>query len=324
VYLPKKLATSMGNIARCVLVKHISNLIHFVDPLTGQTASIAADIYWRQPFRPIVVAARSRLTRYVVLGKDAIVLDRNVSKRKASSKQASRLAMLTLAKESDLGLNDAQIIQTCHVGYLMKAGDVSVGYDLKDLQLVDEEAEAAREAGLLPDAIVCRKLYGGAALEDNSNSKRIWKLQRLDVDVAEAVMSRSARKDVEANDMDEEDFMRQVEADKDMRTNIQLYKSEQGGKVAQDELDDDNEDDQQIKLDELLDGLALNEGPDNSEMKDGWDPEELLAEGERAQKDGINYVGREDARNVRDKDAAVPVGSAFGMDFVAKSNFNFK
>jgi len=42
----------------------------------------------------------------------------------------------------------------------------------------------------------------------------------------------------------------------------------------------------------------------------------LMEEGEKAAKDGINYVGREDSRIVKDKDGAIPK-SAFGKEYDA-------
>ena len=44
LYLPPKTARQLGNISRLVLVKNISNMIHFLDPMTGQTASMNSDI----------------------------------------------------------------------------------------------------------------------------------------------------------------------------------------------------------------------------------------------------------------------------------------
>ena len=326
----------MGNISRCVLVKNISNLIHFIDPLTGQTASMSAEVFWRNPFRPIVTAGRSRLTRYVVLGKEAVALERNASKRRATSRQKSRVALVTIAKEDDLGLNDEQIVQTSTLGYLFKAGDVGVGYDLKDIQIVDEEAEEAREAGKLPDAVIVRKLYGGAAASDaNASKQRIWALQKLEVDVVETSKSKQAKKEKELDDMDEEDFMQEVEADKEMRSNMFLYKTEVAKKKMEtkedatmnedeDDEDDEDEDDQKVKLDELLDGLVLNEGPGqmNEEDQSEWGSHELLVEGERANRDGISYFGKDEARKIDNKDVAMPAGSTFGKEFFAK-DFKF-
>jgi nonsense-mediated mRNA decay protein 3 len=328
LYLPAKTARNLGNINRLVMVKSISNVIHLIDPFSGQTAQLSGDAFWRDPLRPIITAARSRMTRFVVLGKEPVLLRPNVSKRSASRKQKSRLANLTLAREDDLGVNDRQFEERSHVGYLMKSGDVCVGYDLTETQFVDDEAESMRSSGKLPDAIVIRKLYGGvAAGEADAAKKRVWKLQRLDVEVAENMKSaRAAKQDAEADDMDEEDFMREVEADRDMRSQMNLYKSEVLKKKNDDEKDrhamvdvigendDDDDDDQEVKLDELLDGLVMDDGPDpedegNLEMK-GY----VMEEGEKAAKDGIAYVGREEARQVKDKDGAVPQ-TTFGKQY---------
>lgn len=330
LYLPARTARNHGNISRLVVVKQISNLIHFLDPMTGQTATMIPDAYWRDPIRPIITAARSRMTRFVVLGKEPIVLRRNVSKRSASKKQKSRLAELTLAKEDDLGVNDAQCTEQSHVGYLMKAGDVCAGYHLKQAQFVNEDAEDLREAGKLPEVVVLRKLYGGVATGDaNASKMRNWQLKRLNVaetDEGLSIKARNAKKLEEADNMDEEDFMQEVEADRDMRQGMNLYKSQPIKKRSDDEDmegaipvgdnddnnddDEDDDDDQKIRLDELLDALALDAGPDDMDdaAKEGEEEGVVqYTEGEKAAKDGINYVGREAARNIKEKDAAVPV-----------------
>jgi nonsense-mediated mRNA decay protein 3 len=291
-------------------------VIHLIDPLSGQQASMTNDGYWRDPLRPVVTAARSKMIRFVVLAKEPIVLRRNVSKRQTNRKQRNRLASLTLAREADLGINDTQYEEQSNVGYLMKSGDVCVGYDLTETQFVDDMAEDFRSEGKLPDVIVLRKLYGGVASgEANAAKMRIWRLQRLDVEVAEDLKSsKAAKKDAELDDMDEEDFLQEVEADKEMRTQMNLYKSEQIKKAIDDAMetggatkadDDDDDDDQEIRLGELLDGLVLDAGPDKEEFVKSTFEEYL--EGGKAAKDGINYVGREESRQVRDKESAVPL-----------------
>ncbi|KAL3930928.1 MAG: hypothetical protein SGARI_004339 [Bacillariaceae sp.] len=336
LYLPAKTARNLGNISQLVLVKGISNVIHLLDPLSGQTAQMSGEAFWRDPLRPVITAARSRMTRFMVLGKEPIVLRRNVSKRAASRKQRSRLASLTLAREDDLGVNDRQFEERSHVGYLMKSGDVCVGYDLTETQLVDHDGEEMRSSGKLPDLIVIRKLYGGvAAGEADAAKKRVWRLQRMDVEVAEDLKSaRAAKRDAEADDMDEEDFMREVEADRDMRSQMNLYKSEmlkkkadsdkmeEEGAETSNDVDEDAEDDQEIKLEELLDGLVVTDGPDPEDAGNTADLETFdMQEGDKAAQDGIHYVGREESRQVRDKDSAVPQ-STFGKQYDIK-DFKF-
>jgi nonsense-mediated mRNA decay protein 3 len=337
LYLPEKMARNLGNISRLVMVKSITNAIQLIDPLSGQMALLSGDVFWRNPLRPIITAARSRMARFVVLGKEAIVLERNVSKKSASRKQRNRLATLTLARENDLGLNDKQYEERSNVGYLMKSGDVCLGYDLTETQLVDDEAESIRSSGKLPDVVIIRKLYGGVATgEADAAKKRLWRLQRLDVEVAESMRSaRAAKSDAEADNMDEEDFLREVEADRDMRSQMNLYKSENllkkksssGDNMDEDGVgatndDEDADDDQEIKLEELLDGLVVDDGPDQEDaVEQDAQTDFSLEEGQKAEKDGINYVGREEARQLKNKEVAV-AKSTFGKQYDMK-DFKF-
>ena len=335
LFLPKKLARTIGNISRLVLVKNITNVIHVIDPLTGQTGTIESDAYWRDPFRPVATAARTRLTRYVVLGKDPVFLERNTSKKGVTKKQRSKLALITAARESDLGSNNSQLEERSHLGYLMKSGDICLGYDLRECQLVDDEAEEERVAGKFPDLIVVRKLYGGVATgESDSAKKRTFRLQRLEVKKGgeeDNARGKKVKKEVEMEQMDEEDFMQELEADKEMRTKVNIYKSDI---VLKDDVDDndeeDDEDDQKITLDELLDNLVLDAKPDAEEdaemhgemandfVAEGQDNMKFVVEeGERAAKDNIGYVGRDEALNVPAKDTAIAV-NAWGKEFMDK------
>lgn len=308
LYLPAKLARNLGNIARLVLVKNISNLIHLIDPLSGQVASMSSDQFWREPLVPIITAARSRMTRYVVLGKEALLVRENASKRKTSRKQKSRLASLMLAREDDLGVNDKQFENVhSHVGYLCKSGDVCLGYDLTETRFVDATVETLQTEGLLPDVIVVRKLYGGAATgEANPSKRRAWKLKRLEVEHGDEGNSGKRRSKMPTDDMDEEDFMQEIEADKEMRMNMNLYRSEKLVQEADDRQEDgDDEDDQQIQLDELLDALVLDQGPDpQDKVMDAEEDGGVHFEGEMAAKAGLTYIAREDARRIREKDVA--------------------
>lgn len=329
LFLPKKLARTIGNISRLVLVKNISNVIQVIDPLTGQTANIESDAYWREPFRPIITAARTRFTRFVVLGKEPVFLERNHSKKAVGKKQRSKLASITAAREADLGTNDSQMEERSHLGYLMKSGDVCVGYDLTEAQLVDDEAEELRTCGKLPDFVFVRKMYGGAATgESDAAKKRMFQLKRLDVKKGQEETGRKKKKDKDADmeNVDEEDFMQELEADKEMRTRVNIYKSgvAKSGNNDDDEGDNrgDDEDDQKITLDELLDNLALDSKPDDADMKEEEGEADegqavFVTDGERAAKDNIGYVGRDDALNIAARDTAVPVaGNTWGKDFM--------
>jgi nonsense-mediated mRNA decay protein 3 len=284
---------------------------------------MSAEAFWREPLQPLITAARSRMTEYVVLGKEPVLLRQNISKRKTNRKQKSRLASLTLAREDDLGVNDRQIEERTHVGYLMRSGDVCLGYDLKETQFVNDEAEEMRENGKLPDVIVIRKLYGGAATGDEVAAKiRIWRLQRMDVDVAEEQTKR-AKNTADQDAIDEEEFMQEIEADREMRLNMNLYKTEVAKKqalaaAAIDEADDEDDDDQAVKLEELLDGLVVDAEPDVEDQILHQDVQSfagIYVEGENAARAGLSYVPREDARHIQERDAATVVTGQLGTDF---------
>jgi nonsense-mediated mRNA decay protein 3 len=166
-------------------------------------------------------------------------------------------------------------------------------------------------------------LYGGVASgESDAAKKRMFKLQRLDVKKGEEESGRKKKKDKDADmeNVDEEDFMQELEADKEMRTRVNIYKSgvAKGGEDHDDEDDDD--DDQKITLDELLDNLVLDSKPDDADM--GADDLEgghsvFVTDGERAARDNIGYVGRDDALQIASKDTAVPVaGNSWGKEFM--------
>lgn len=242
------------------------------------------------------------------------------------------MAHVTVAREADLGTNDNQDEANSHIGYLLKSGDVCVGYDLKEVQLVNDEAESVRGTDKLPNTILLRKLYGGVATEDaNAAKQRVFRMERLDVVAAEPETDKRAKKDMEMEDLDEEDFLREVEADKEMRNKMNLYKAahvvqRKSNDIDLDdkEEDEDQEDDQKIKLDELLDGLVLDEKPDKMNDFDEdapWGLNNTVEDGEKAAKDGLNYVGKDAARHLKDKETATTV-SKFGEEFMDKK-FNF-
>merc|ERR1712226_1260101 len=108
--------------------------------------------------------------------------------------------------------------------------------------------------------------------------------------------------------------------------------SEENQKEVEDEEDEEDDDDQQVKLDELLDGLVLEDGPDPEDMiekdkemmedDEAWLASALLAEGEKAAKEGISYIDRDNARQVKEKDSAVPVeNNVFGKQYNLDAQF---
>jgi len=138
--------------------------------------------------------------------------------------------------------------------------------------------------------------------------------------------------------------MQELEADRDMRTRVNIYKSDIAvsrekkdvvvdGENGNEDDDEDEDDDQKITLDELLDNLILDSKPDAGddaamvgtvddtavrtlvgEVPTAVDGMVLIGEGERAAKDNLGYVGRDEALNIQQKDTVVVVQS-LGKEF---------
>ena len=348
VYLPKSLAKQMSSMSRLALVKNIGPVVQMVDPYSGQQGMLNGTSFWRNQFRPLISAARSRLTRYVVLDNTPASFKDGNAAKKTTRRQRNRLSTLTLMREQDMGKTDQQQVVCSHIGYLCKAGDVVLGYNLQDTNIVDDEAREDLDAGSDTQLVIVRKLYGGVARgELDAAKQRLWRLERLDVEISDDMRKGSKRKDgQELDDNDEEDFLRELEADRDMRSRVNLYKRDPNNiagsnqqqndnpdDILQDFDDDDDEhDDQKVELDELLDGLVLDGGPDH-EMEDPeedqFDPDQGPMEGfasqaemdgSRAREEGVGFIGKD--KTVPDKSEAISV-EQFGQQFMnAKFSFS--
>lgn len=108
----------------------------------------------------------------------------------------------------------------------------------------------------IPDVILVKKKYNRA-----NNTKRHWKLKHMEKDVDMMVQSTKNQVNYEQQ---YEEFLRDIEEDKDLRKNINLYKDEEvlkelEGKFKNLKVEDKNDSEIDIKVDELLDELTLND-----------------------------------------------------------------
>jgi nonsense-mediated mRNA decay protein 3 len=168
---------------RLCVVQRISSSMHLVDPLTCQTAEISSEKYYRSgEFRALV--SSSRLVEFTVLGWEAVLAPSKASApQRRISKQRSvppypcptalgessdhpvddaRLAEVEVARSSDLGKNDIRYRVVTHLGHLVKAGDVVLGYDLAGASLNSDEADEYAAKHGLPDVILVRKIYSAS------------------------------------------------------------------------------------------------------------------------------------------------------------------
>ncbi|KAG7757078.1 hypothetical protein KL947_003297 [Ogataea haglerorum] len=242
VVLPKKLAKSMGDMARLVLCSKVSNMVQFIDPVTLQTGDLLAQVFWRTPF-----AALADVTQMV----EFIVLD-----VEPTGQRNGRwlLADVTVARASDMGSNDQEYYVRSHLGGILHPGDSALGYFLTNSNFNNELFDELN-TDTIPDVVLVKKHY----VRSNKRMKhRNWKLKRManehkDLVADEIVDSRQARQEAEKAERDYELFLQELEEDQELRKTVNLYRAE-NKPVEEDDMEEED-DAPQIDIDELLDEL---------------------------------------------------------------------
>eukprot|EP01107_Rhizomastix_libera_P005134 TRINITY_DN1836_c1_g1_i1.p1 TRINITY_DN1836_c1_g1~~TRINITY_DN1836_c1_g1_i1.p1 ORF type:complete len:324 (-),score=96.34 TRINITY_DN1836_c1_g1_i1:121-1092(-) len=212
VCLPKKVSHALGGIGPFVIVSKISSNIHVLDPVTLKHGEITANGYWENPFRSLCPA--SALVEFVVLDVE--------STGKATPKHL--LAEATIARSSDLGVNDTTYTVLTHLGAQLNPGDVVFGYLLAGGNWNEGDTLAATDANM-PDVILVRKGY-----RCRSVRRRHWELQRLPkVDDED-----KTKKEVEQDEKDYENLMEELERDPELRKEVNMYRTKDAEEILKD------------------------------------------------------------------------------------------
>ncbi|KAL1969748.1 hypothetical protein VTN77DRAFT_8301 [Rasamsonia byssochlamydoides] len=254
VALPLKLARSLGNIAPLTLCYRVGTSINLLDPNTLQTADVPTPVYWRSPFKNL--ADVQDLVEFIVMDIEPI----------GESNGRFYLAEATVARASDMGVNDTTYFCRTHLGGVLRVGDSALGYHLTGANFNDPNFEAIEQSSqygsTVPDVILVRKYYAR-----KKKPKRNWKLKRMAREEEEP----SRRQDQERLEADFEMFLRDIEEDQELRSTLALYKAKSDKRrtekmegiegadtgAAEDEMDEDSESEDddvpKISMDELLD-----------------------------------------------------------------------
>ncbi|KAK5078878.1 ribosome-binding protein [Lithohypha guttulata] len=245
VALPIKLAKSIGNISPVCLCHRVGTSINLIDPNTLQTADVPTPIYWRAPFTNLTDV--KDLVEFVVLDIEPL--------GPTSHNGRFVLAECTVARASDLGVNDKTYFCRTHLGSVLHAGDSVMGYQLtgtnfNNSQLDDIEKNNAY-ASQIPDVLLVKKHYA----RKRKPKTRSWRLKRMAKDEGELLPKKA---DQDRMDADYEMFLRDVEEDPELRQTLALYKAQQRKKQA-DEMsmvtteDSGDEEVPKIDVNDLLD-----------------------------------------------------------------------
>ena len=210
---------------------------------------------------------------YVVLATEPLPQKVRPTAPRGRRIRKARVADVELARECDLGRNDDRVHAVSHLGHLLRAGDTVLGYDVSSANF--PEGEASDLVGSLPDVVLVRKVYPRNDADGTGKSDRHWKLGELEKDGGDTGGGISASRDEAAAERDYERFLQQLESDKDMRRQVNLYTSGDAAAVAAATTPDEGGmevaqemDEEEVRLEELLDSMTLdnaNAGPDEAD-----------------------------------------------------------
>lgn len=101
---------------------------------------------------------------------------------------------------------------------MMKVGAYVMGYDMS--QINAEEIENIKN---IPEIILVKRIY-----PDQNKDKRIFKLRRLEKDgVIVEEKEKTKKKEIGKEEQDMEDFLNELEHDKNIRKNVNLYRDDE-------------------------------------------------------------------------------------------------
>ena len=260
VALPIKLAKQIGNIAPLTICHRVGTSINLLDPSTLQTADVSTPIYWRSPFTSL--ADVQELVEFVIMDIEPV----------GPQKGRLLLAEATVARSSDLGVNDITYFTRTHLGGVLHPGDQVMGYHLTGTNFNNPHFDALEESSnyssIIPDVVLVKKFYA----RKKKSKARNWRLKRMNKEEGEML---PRKQDQERMERDFEMFLRDVEEDTELRSTLALYKAQQEKRekdrmegletasTAETEETEDGEEVPKIDMDELLDDFNELDVEDN-------------------------------------------------------------
>ena len=249
VALPIKLAKQIGNISPLTICYRVGTSVNLIDPNTLQTADVSTPIYWRTPF--VSLADVQELVEFIVMDIEST----------GTQKGRFILSEATVARASDLGVNDTTYFTRTHLGGILHPGDSVMGYHLTGTNFNNPQFEALEQSNAyssgIPDVMLVKKFYA----RKKKTKSRNWKLKRMAKEEGEMLPK---KQDQDRMERDFEMFLRDVEEDTDLRSTLAVYKAQQAKKekdrmegvetasVAETE-ETEGEEVPKIDMDELLD-----------------------------------------------------------------------
>ncbi|CAI2387566.1 unnamed protein product [Moneuplotes crassus] len=267
VLLPKKLSRDLGGIGPLVLCYKISKSINIVDVVTMETSEIDSASYWKNPFSSLIT--RPQAIAYVVRNIDNADFDVNESR--AAKRNKFKFAEVEVQRYSEVGVNDQTYFSYTHLGEMLTYDDTVLGYDLESANFSDEQRDLLEnKKKQTPDVVLIRKGYPKTRAK-RKNKKRKWKLKHLkadkqeDIDFLDHLKSKAPKgskkaakhskkvkkeeKSIANKNIDYELFLQDLEEDREMRGQVNIYK--------EDHFEEEKEEEEIKKTTKKIDDMKL-------------------------------------------------------------------
>jgi nonsense-mediated mRNA decay protein 3 len=250
IVLNKQTSKELGGCGPVLLTYKVSSRIHLICPLTFKTYEFDENTYWRHNFRSYI--DRTCLQEFLIInvdeeidykklykkGNDTLMTIDSVptSKQGGNSSKSTNYKNLPKDNKSFFGLQkrDLKVVTVqcilndktqdgnvnllsikTHLGEKIRPGDIYYGYDLTSL-IMNHELEDICADGKIPDFVLVKKKF-----KRKNNKKRIWKLKHLD---KEKDPTNFRKNNEDEKDRQYEEFLRDIEENKELRKNINIYK----------------------------------------------------------------------------------------------------
>jgi nonsense-mediated mRNA decay protein 3 len=194
--------------------------------------------YWNWEF--VASAARESLQEFIVI--DIEHLNQKGSKK-------TQLAEITIAKASDIGRNDVRYQTLSYLGAFLNCGDSVAGYDLNTINFSESNVKFLKEQRFRSDIVLVKKMFPNRRRQ---TARRHWKLAKLDIVEIEEKKANAFN----FKEQQREEFMRELEEDPEMRSQIHLYKvAGVEPKKNDEEMDDVESDFPEVSVNELIEAV---------------------------------------------------------------------
>jgi nonsense-mediated mRNA decay protein 3 len=249
IVLDKETSKALGGCGPVLLTYKVSSRIHLICPLTFRSYEFDENTYWRHNFKSYI--DRTCLKEFLIMDVDEeidykklykkgnetqMTIDSVPTSKGGNNSKSTNYKNVHEHNKSSFGIQkkdlkyvtvqcilnnqvkdgnaDILSIRT-HLGEKIRPGDIYYGYDLTAL-IMNHDLENICAVSKIPDYVLVKKKF-----KRKNNKKRIWKLRHLTKPEDPLVFR---RKNEDEKEKQYEEFLRDIEENKEMRKNINIYK----------------------------------------------------------------------------------------------------